>query len=165
MNKINYKLSTVLTLPLFMTGCVGYVGGDLKNVNRQDIPLSRDKNTPYQIKVKSNPNTNNFDLADCISGTTLYTLPTYSCSKVNADVTLYKKEIPIRTYHYNATAHRFYGIIWGLILPTHTIDNVSCDEGNGMRMEGGIQGRAASKALLQIEKDLGIPKEKISLSE
>jgi len=145
----------IVILALFLSGCAGYVGGDLENINMQsDIKYCRSEPTSYVIQVTSDAKDDYADqnFAGNISTWTLGIIPTYWLSFVTSDTKVTHDGEEFYSRQDSSRIHKFYGLLW-LILP-ETEDSLSADEGSGLRVESGIERRAISKTLNELAVDI-----------
>ena len=139
---MNYcrSISVVLFLSLFLTGCVGYVAGDLKNTKSAH---GRPASGNYKVLCKSDAKDDCGDqnISGWITTLTLGIIPTYWSTEVHSEATIVQNGEPVYTKKYSSRIHKFYGILWSLVLPYDTINALQSDEGGGIRTEWGIRDR------------------------
>ena len=135
-----------------LSGCVGYVAGDLRNTQST---YARSKNTDirfdYEVRYKSEAKDDGGDLnfAGIVSSWTLGIVPTYWTSIERSKATIFENGAPIYTANYRSRVHKFYGILWAIILPSNTINSLQADEGGGLRVAWGIRDRTFHKVVAE----------------
>lgn len=145
----------ILITGLLLSGCTGYVGGDLKNT-RSDygMPTYKEGLFDYSVKYTSDAEDDYCDqnIAGFITGWTLGIIPTYWMSTVHSEAVVFEQDAPVYTGRYKSRIHKFYGIPWALILPIfpHNDKNaLAADEGGGLRVEWGIRDRTLRKVMTE----------------
>jgi hypothetical protein len=150
--KVYSAIPGMLALALGLSGCAVFVGGDLGN-SKSDYRMPICTGTPvyYQVIYKSDAKDDYGDqnVAGFISWCTLGIVPTYWKSTVHSEATILHDGGPVYTGKYTSRVHKFYGILWGLILPfeSKSINALQADEGGGIRIEWGTRDRTLWKVV------------------
>lgn len=162
------KLCTASVFALTLSGCAGFIGGDLKNTRGVYLPGMAQCSSGdyrYQLTVKSSvvEDGSYLDPAQFIAGWTLGLIPLYWLSFENSlvevvdtqpsDQTKADEPTLVFSRDYNVRVHKYYGIIWPMVLNTNSINALKADEGHGLRVAPGMGARAASKALSELPGD------------
>lgn len=155
-----YRLSVILLTLLMLSGCVGYIGGDLENIET-DHSVSYCWNEPkrYQLKVGTDAP---YDYASenpsgYIASWTLGIIPTYWLDFEESRVEIIDTEsgsAPLYQREDSSRIHKFYGLFWMLILPENSDDAIPSDEGAGMRVPEVIRSRSVAKTLNQLPEKI-----------
>lgn len=136
-----------------LTGCVGYIGGDLENIETEHpVPYCWSEPKRYQLQVHTDASYDyaGENLSGHISSWTLGLIPTYWLDFEDSRVEIVDTEsssAPLYQREDRSRIHKFYGIFWMIILPEGTNDAIPSDEGAGMRVPEAIQRRAVDKTL------------------
>jgi hypothetical protein len=140
----------MLVVALCLSGCAGFVGGDLRNT-RSDCKMPACTGTPafYQVLYQSDAKDDYDDdnIADLVSSCTLGIIPTYWTTTVHSEATIFHDGKVVDARKYQSRIHKFYGILWVLILPTKSINALQADEGGGIRVKWGIRDRTLYKVV------------------
>ena len=154
-----YRLSAILLALLMLSGCVGYIGGDLENIETEhSVSYCWNEPKRYQLRVHTDAP---YDYASenpsgYIASWTLGIIPTYWLYFEESRVEILDTGAdskPVYQREDRSRIHKFYGILWMLILPD-TEDALASDEGAGMRVPEGIRRRAIDKTLNQLPEDI-----------
>lgn len=141
----------MLVVALCLSGCAGFVSGDLRNT-QSDYRMPACTGAPahyqvvYQSDAKDDSNDDNF--ASLVSGLTLGIIPTYWTTTVHSEATIFQDGKAVDTRRYRSRIHKFYGILWVFVLPTKSINALQADEGGGIRVEWGIRNRTLYKVVV-----------------
>lgn len=150
--KIYHTIPCMLGMAFCLSGCAGFVGGDLRNC-KSDYQMPTCTGTPayYQVTYKSDAKNDYGDrnIAGFITSWTFGIVPTYWTSTVHSEATILHEGRPVYTGNYISRIHKFYGILWGPILAfeSNSINALQADEGNGIEIEWGIRDRTLWKLL------------------
>jgi len=154
-----YRLSAILLALLMLSGCVGYIGGDLENIETEhSVSYCWNEPKRYQLTVHTDAP---YDYASenpsgYIASWTLGIIPTYWLDFEESRVEILDTGAdskPVYQREDRSRIHKFYGILWMLILPD-TEDALASDEGAGMRVPEGIRRRAIDKTLNQLPEGI-----------
>ena len=154
-----YRLSAILLALLMLSGCVGYIGGDLENIETEhSVSYCWNEPKRYQLRVHTDAP---YDYASenpsgYIASWTLGIIPTYWLDFEESRVEILDTGAdskPVYQREDRSRIHKFYGILWMLILPD-TEDALASDEGAGMRVPEGIRRRAIDKTLNQLPEGI-----------
>lgn len=147
-NTIFYRSIACILMTVCLSGCVGYVAGDLRNI-KTDYRMTARTNvhTDYQVIYKSDAKNDYGDknVAGIISSFTLGIVPTYWTTTVHSEATILHNNTPVFNRKYKSRIHVFYGILWGIIFPTNSKNTIQADEGNGLEIEWEVQNRTLNK--------------------
>lgn len=153
-------LASVMALSvLLLSGCAGYIGGDLENIETEhSVSYCWNEPKRYQLRVHTDAP---YDYASenpsgYISSWTFGVIPTYWLDFEESQVEILDTETdlkPVFQREDRSRIHKFYGILWMLILPD-TEDALASDEGAGIRVPEGIRRRAIDKTLNQLPDDI-----------
>ena len=152
MNRIVYTIPCMLVMALCVSGCAGFVGGDLKNTKCDfRMPTCKDDRADYQVVYKSDAKDDygNRNIAGYITSFTLQIVPTYWTTTVHSEATIFHNGTPIFTRKYKSRIHKFYGFLWAFTLPSESINALQADEGGGLRIEWGIRDRTLCKIVAE----------------
>lgn len=144
---IKYVFSP-LFLVFLLSGCVGYVGGDLKSTSLTKLEFCEQNETQYRMVVESNASDDyaNRSLAGRVSSYSFGLIPTYSKEIIHSRVVVYDGETKIYEDSFITPIKKFYGILWVFFL-SNNIDSLPSDEGEGIRIPWGIRDRIATKVV------------------
>ncbi len=153
-------LASVMAISVFLlSGCVGYIGGDLENIETEhSVSYCWNEPKRYQLRVHTDAP---YDYASenpsgYIASWTLGIIPTYWLDFEESRVEILDTGAdskPVYQREDHSRIHKFYGILWMLILPD-TEDALASDEGAGMRVPEGIRRRAIDKTLNQLPEGI-----------
>lgn len=145
---------------LLLSGCVGYIGGDLENIETE-YSVSYCWNEPkrYQLRVHTDARYDyaGDNLSGHIASWTLGIIPTYWLDFEESRVEILDTESDSESVYQredHSRIHKFYGILWMLILPESSDDAIPSDEGSGMRVPEAIRYRAVDKTLNQLPEGI-----------
>lgn len=145
-----WVIVSLLGVVLCASGCAGYVSGDLRNVpSRPQLSPCRGSDTDYQIEIDSDAKADerSQNISEILSTYTLGIVPTYWTSIIHSEATILRDGKIVFSTSYVSRVHKFYGILWPLILPTKTVNSIPCDEGSGIEVAWAIRDRTAAKAI------------------
>lgn len=154
-------------LALLLGGCSGIVGGELADVDQYavDVPHCDTEKGPTAYYFEVDPGATNDYLDDNwageLSGWTLGLIPTYWLSSVTSHATLYHNGERLADYHYDARIHKFYGLLWGLLLiPVNALvddyNEVPANEGVGLAVAWIMRDKTAARTYLDATGPGGI---------
>lgn len=161
-----FKSTNVASLLMVfaLSACAGRVSGDLKDVPT-DVYLKGCDQTraTYALKYSSDAadDYGNKSFAGKISSTTWDVIPSYTSVLEHSQVEVFKDNKPFKTLKYESRVHKFFGLIWLLVLPSEGVNWLHADEGGGLRVRWGIHDRTISKAV----KELGLNPESNDVCE
>ncbi len=147
---------------LLLSGCVGYIGGDLQNIETEhSVSYCWNEPKRYQLRVHTDAP---YDYASenpsgYIASWTLGIIPTYWLDFEESRVEILDMESDSESLYQRqdrSRIHKFYGILWMLILPESSNDAIPSDEGAGMRVPETIRNRAVVKTLNQLPEEVDI---------
>ncbi|WP_447529401.1 hypothetical protein [Vreelandella sp. TE19] len=156
-------------LALLLSGCAGFVGGDLKNTRGVYLPGMAQCSSGdyrYRLTVKSSvaEDGSYSDPAQFVAGWTLGLIPLYWLSFENSlvevvdtqpsDPTKADEPTLAFSHDYSVRVHKYYGIIWPMVLNTNGVNALKADTGFGIRVAPGVNARAVGKALSELPNDL-----------
>jgi len=153
--KIYHIIPCILATSFCLSGCAGYVGGDLKNTrSNYRMPPYEKGNFDYQVTYTSDAEDDYMDqnIAGIITSWTFGIIPTYWTSSVRSKAVVFERGSPVYTGQYKSRIHKFYGIPWVLILPifpSKDINTLAADEGGGLRIAWGIKERTLTKVIAE----------------
>ncbi|WP_417598395.1 hypothetical protein [Oceanospirillum sp.] len=148
-----YRLSAILLTLLMLSGCVGYIGGDLENIETEHfVPYCWSDPKRYQLKVDTDAP---YDYASenpsgYIASWTLGVIPTYWLDFEESRIEIIDTESGSASLYQRedrSRIHKFYGLLWMLVLPENSDDAIPSDEGAGMRVPEAIRSRSVAKTL------------------
>src|SRR4051812_5175974 len=110
----------LLVMALYLSGCACYVGGDLRNTESNFKMPACTGTSIYQVTYKSDARDDpgKPNIASVLSGWTLGIMPTYWTTTVHSEATVFHNGDAIFARRYQARIHKFYGFLWGFILPS-----------------------------------------------
>lgn len=155
----------MIGMALCLSGCAGFVGGDLRNTKSDCMMLScKSTNTEYQIRFNSDAKNDygNRNVAGIVSSLGLGIIPTYWTTSVNSEATIFHNGTAVYCAKYKSRIHLFYGILWAVILPSpsQSTNALQVDEGNGIEIVWGIRDRTLNKVIT----DYGVKMDQCYLS-
>lgn len=150
-----FKLLKVASLFLVfaLSACAGRVSGDLKDVPTDVYLKGCDQNHAFYALRYSSDAADDYgsqSFAGKISSTTWGVIPSYTNVLVHSQVEVFKDNKPFKTLKYESRVHKFFGLIWLLVLPSEGVNWLHADEGGGLRVRWGIHDRTISKAVKQL---------------
>jgi hypothetical protein len=155
--KIRYLNPRLLMLAasLPLSGCVGMVSGDFKNVPPASVPECRAPLPEYRLKIESTAQNDygHSNPSGLLSTLTLGLLPTYWHNSVQVHAVLYQGSQQVGSYHYAGKVRTFYGALWPVALHPGNGNRLGWNEGTGLEVVKGLRERATAKALAQF----GVP--------
>lgn len=110
---------------LFLSGCAGFVGGDLKNVPYESHVACEDDKTSYRLSLETNAQNKHTNPASFISGWTFGLIPTYWTYSAKSRATLYYDGEIIDNYSYKSRIHLYYGLVWPLLLDMDGVNSLT----------------------------------------
>jgi len=131
-----------------LSGCTGYIGGDLKNtVPSYNVPLCKRSERDYIVTIKDNAENDYCDqnIFGLVTAWTLGILPTFWMSFITSDVSVQDKNGIVYEYKFKSRIYKFYGIMWAFLLPRSELNSLDADEGAGLRVPGGVHSRVLTK--------------------
>lgn len=141
-----------------LSGCAGFIGGDLADqpLGEVQVPFCDDHpESRYRFTVTTDAEDDYFDqtVAGEISGWTLGLVPTYWMKSETTQAQVFEGDTLLAQYQYRTRVHRFYGLLWGLLLlPVEALMDpaniLPGNEGEGLVINRSLRYRARVKTYL-----------------
>lgn len=155
-----YQRFTVFScLLVLLSGCAGFVGGDLEDVRiERSVPYCGKARAQYELSVQTDAEHDYADqnIAGYISMLTLGIIPTYWLSFESSHVEIISSGNVVYQRKDKIRIHKFYGILWPFILDADSMNALRADEGAGLRIPEGIKSRAIGKTLNELPENIDI---------
>lgn len=142
-----------------LTGCVGYIGGDLENTaTGYEVAYCWNEPKRYRLQVYTDAPYDyaGENLSGHISSWTLGLIPTYWLDFEQSRVEIRDSQSDGASVYQredHSRIHKFYGLLWMLILPQGN-DAIPSDEGAGMRVPEVIRDRSVAKTLNRLPQPI-----------
>lgn len=152
------KMALIGALFLCISGCAGFISGDLKDFSTKGPGPGRfcenklNSNSVYKIEIHSDAKNDygNSNISGWVSSLSLGLVPTYWTSSIHVKVKVLKDGKEYYSDETVSRVHKFYGILWLFILPTTGSNYVPADEGAGMRVEETILSLSVAKLIGEV---------------
>ncbi|TXR53126.1 hypothetical protein [Reinekea thalattae] len=155
---INTRQAILILVILFtLSGCAGFVGGDLKNINTDiDVNYCDESAFEYHLSVSTEAENDygSDNLSGKISSYSFGLIPTYWLSSESSQVEITQGNEVVYSRTDESRIHKFYGFLWLFVFFSDGVNSLDWDEGAGLRVEEGIKDRAIAKTVMQLPQGI-----------